>query len=151
MTEAQNDTTNRLRISLSRWRALRRDTLGGLLIAGMVVSSLPILYHASISHVNTTRAASNTRSYDGVGLYIKADPRHGGTYVQSVVPGGPADGLIEPGAYLITANGSFHDHPRAWAGALRGNAGTEVVVQVAYPDRGHECVRLVRDTISLPR
>jgi C-terminal processing protease CtpA/Prc len=96
-----------------------------------------------------SRVRDRTDSYSGVGIEIRftrSDVR-----IVRVFEGSPADGKLAPGMYLVAVDGVRPDSPEGWANAIRGEAGSNVTLEVACRGHGHEKITLVREVIQVRR
>ncbi|MBK8262352.1 MAG: hypothetical protein IPK80_13580 [Nannocystis sp.] len=144
-------TTNESKIasSLSRWRTARSVVLGSIVLAGTMATSAALLYRVAGSRCGQEQAVEHSYTYSGIGAVIQQRGEH--VIVRQLIPGGPAHGLIREGAVLIAVDGAAPITVEGWADALRGPAGTQVDVEVAYPCGGHETVVLERQMIRVRR
>jgi hypothetical protein len=137
---------------LARWRAARRATLAAILVAGTIATSAAVAQRMFAGCPDRGRDDDRVGrhvTYDGIGIAID---RHGDRFViERVFAGTPADGKLYPGAILVAADGEHPDTIEGWAGRIRGVAGSELELEVAYPQTGHETVVLTRARISLRR
>ena len=135
--------------SLNRWKAARRLTLGAILLAGSMAASASAVQQIAQKEAQQPRSACATTVYSGIGVTIGS--RGGSTYITQVNPQGPAQGVLRPGAVLIRADESRPATLVEWKGALTGQPGTSVEIEVAYPDRGHEIVTIERAVVRARR
>lgn len=132
-------------LSLSRWMAARRLTLGAILLAGSMATSAAAVQQIAEKEALARRSATSIEVYSGIGVHIVQ--RGDRVIVADVIAGGPAQGVIRAGAVLISADGERPCDVLGWKHALTGKAGTKVLVEVAYPGHGHEVVTLERAVV----
>jgi hypothetical protein len=97
----------------------------------------------------THKRACSLEVYSGIGVTIVS--RAGSVYVAEVNPTGPAHGHLAPGAVLVSADGERPTDIAGWKRSLTGEPGTHVVVEVAYPESGHETVTIERAIVRARR
>ncbi|MEZ4450097.1 MAG: PDZ domain-containing protein [Nannocystaceae bacterium] len=135
--------------SISRWRTARSVVLGSIILAGSMATSAALMYRLAGPTCAQRQEVERGYTYSGIGTVIQ---QHGGeVVVRQVMAGGPADGLLRPGAVLEAVDGETPRNLEAWANALRGPAGTVVSVEVSYPYGGHETLQLERQVIRVHR
>lgn len=86
-------------------------------------------------------------TYSGIGVVIERD--HGRVVVRRVLPDSPAEGVLYPGARLISVDGESPASLEAWAESIRGNAGSTVQIEIAYPCGGHTVLELQREIVRM--
>lgn len=140
--------------ALHNWRIARRISLGAIVIAGTMATAAAVANrvadypcHARAHHGNGHGSGHDEYSYSGIGVELTQD----GTdfVVARVFPGTPADGKLQPGAILLTANGEQPANMQDWTHMIRGEKGSEVELEVVYPCSGHETVVIERDLVVL--
>jgi C-terminal processing protease CtpA/Prc len=143
-----NDSTSAA--SISRWRTARSVVLGSIILAGSMATSAALMYRLAGPTCDQQRQeVERGYTYSGIGAVIQ---QHGGqVVVRQVIDNGPAEGLLRAGAVLESVDGETPKNVEEWANALRGPAGTQVRVEVAYPCGGHETVDIERRMIRVHR
>ena len=137
----QQDST-----ALHRWRIARRISLGAIVVAGTMATAAAVTQRVA-SHPCHGRAHVNTYSYSGIGVELRQE---GGDFVVArVFPNTPADGKLQPGAILLRVDGEQPATMQQWTARIRGEQGSEVELEVAYPCTGHDTVVLERDLVQL--
>ena len=138
---------------LVRWRTARRISLGAIVIAGTMSTAAAVAHRVAEHPCHEGRAFAHgvhedgTYTYSGIGVELTRD---GDSYVVSrVFPGTPAFDKLHPGATLLSVDGERPDDMREWTRAIRGEQGTEVELEVAYPCSGTDTVVLERDVIKI--
>ena len=137
---------------IARWRTARRMVLGTIILAGTLATAATVASRvAGDMPEGMTRVAplSNNYTYSGIGVAL--GERNGQVYVRHVFRHGPSDGLLHRGAALVSVDGEKLTTRDEWMKHLRGRAGTEVEIEVAYPCSGHETVSLTRDVVQVRR
>jgi C-terminal processing protease CtpA/Prc len=132
-------------LSLSRWMAARRLTLGVILLAGSMATSAAAVQQIAQKEARARSCVTNIEVYSGIGVHIVS--RGERVEVVDLVPGGPSVGQLRPGAILVAADGAHPEDVLGWKHALTGEPGTKVTVEVAYPGLGHETVTIERAVI----
>jgi len=136
--------------AISSWRIARRLTLGSIVVAGTMATAATVAGRVA-EHPCHARAHTQVNSYytySGVGLELMQD---GDSFVVSrVFPGTPADGQIYKGAILLEVDGQHPDDMRDFTRMIRGEPGTTVDLEVAYPCKGHETITLERAIVHIP-
>ena len=135
--------------SLNRWRTARSVVLGSIILAGTMATSAAMLYRFAGTTCHQRQEVERGYTYSGIGAVIQQRGEH--VVVRQVIAGGPAQGVIREGAALIAVDGEVPGSVEAWADALRGPAGTNVHVEVAYPCGGHETVVIERQVVRVRR
>lgn len=135
---------------LARWRTARRITLGAVVVAG-TMSTAAAVAHRMAEHpcqrAEIEERVFNEYTYTGIGVELTQEGKD--YVVRRVFEGAPADGKLYPGAVLVSVDGESPSNMDAWTRAIRGEAGTPVELEVAYPCTGHETVSLNRDIVSI--
>ncbi len=136
---------------LARWRTARRITLGAIVVAGTMATAAAVAHRVADSPCSRAHARINKvdhqYTYSGIGVELT---REGDEYVvHRVFEGTPADGKLFPGAVLLSVDGERPDSIEGWTDMIRGEEGTEVELEVAYPCSGHETVELERAQINI--
>ncbi len=133
--------------SLARWRTARPLVLGSILVAGVMATSVAVL-HRAMGPIDAQHRITRAVTYSGIGVVIErvADDR---VVVREVIPNSPAQGRLVPGAHLVKVNGERPESLPRWANAIRGPAGTDVELEVAYHCGGHQTITLTRDLVRL--
>ena len=134
---------------LKRWKAARRLTLGSILLCGSMAISASMVQQMAMSSARAQRGACSLEVYSGIGVTIVS--RGQSVYIAEVNPTGPAHGQLAPGAVLVSADGNRPADIASWKSALTGEPGTTVVVEVAYPESGHQTVSLERAVVRARR
>lgn len=135
--------------ALHRWRTARRITLGAIVVAGTMATAGAVANRVADHPCSSGhhRYAAQTYSYSGIGVELTQD---GDDFVVvRVFPNTPADGKIQPGAVLLSVDGDRPDDMSEWTSRIRGEQGSEVELEVAYPCSGHDTVVLERDIVRL--
>ena len=132
--------------ALHNWRIARRISLGAIVIAGTMATAAAVANRVA-DHPCHARAHHDEYSYSGIGVELTQD----GTdfVVARVFPGTPADGKLQVGAILLSANGEQPANMQDWTRMIRGAKGTEVELEVVYPCASHETVVIERDLVVL--
>ncbi len=132
--------------ALHRWRTARRITLGAIVVAGTMATAAAVANRVA-DHPCHARAQVDEYSYSGIGVELTQD---GPDFVVArVFPTTPADGKLQPGAVLLSVDGERPANMQEWTRAIRGQQGTQVELEVAYPCSGHDTVVLERDLVVL--
>ncbi len=142
--------------SISRWKTARGIVLGAIILAGSMATSAAVMYRLAdtncskrvVPHAKVVTQRGFT--YSGIGAVIQQQGADQ-VMIRHVLPNGPAHGLIRDGAYLISVDGKTPDTLQGWARGLRGPAGSQVEVEVAYHGSGHQTVTLTRGLIHMRR
>ena len=134
---------------LNRWRAARRLTLGSILLAGSMAISAAAVQRLAANEAHAQRRACTLEVYSGIGVTIVSHA--GQVYIDDVNPSGPAHGKLSPGAVLISADAYRPRDLAGWKGALTGQPGTVVLVEVAHHEFGHQTVAIERAVIRARR
>ncbi|MCB9567385.1 MAG: hypothetical protein H6710_09295 [Myxococcales bacterium] len=135
--------------SINRWRTARSVILGSIILAGSMATSAALMFRLTNTSCAERHEIERGYTYSGIGAVIQQRGDH--VVVRQVIDGGPADGLLRPGAFLVAVDGEDPGNVEGWANALRGVAGTTVAVEVAYPCGGHETVIIERQMIRVRR
>lgn len=137
--------------ALTRWRIARRLTLGAIVVAGTMATASAVAHRLADSpctagaHVRAD--VQSYYSYSGIGVELTQD---GDDFVVArVFPGTPADGKIYPGAVLISVDGESPRHMQQWTTRIRGEQGSKVEIEVAYPCSSHDTVVLERQVVRV--
>jgi C-terminal processing protease CtpA/Prc len=131
---------------LARWLTARRITLAAIVIAGTMATAATVAQRIGQGPCHGSRHQGDY-TYSGIGVSLTTD---GDDFVvRHVFPGTPADGKIHPGAVLLSVDGETPDTMEGWSHRIRGEAGTEVELEVAYPCSGHETVELERAVVQV--
>ncbi|MFV8750671.1 PDZ domain-containing protein [Nannocystaceae bacterium ST9] len=134
---------------LARWRTARRITLAAIVIAGTMATAAAVAQRIGEGGCHGKRGHHKNAdyTYSGIGVSLTVD---GDDFVvRHVFPGTPADGKIHPGAVLLSVDGETPDTMDGWSERIRGEAGTDVELELAYPCSGHETVELERAIIHV--
>lgn len=142
MTSAENT-----RQTLNRWRTARRAVLGSIVLAGSVVTSAAVMYRMAARDCSAYQQVDRAYTYSGIGVVIERERDR--VVVRRVLDGAPAQGVLYPGARLITVDGDVPESLEEWADAIRGAPGTDVDIEVAYPCGGHKVVSLERAVVRM--
>lgn len=137
-----NDST-----TLYRWRIARRITLGAIVVAGTMATAAAVTHRVATHPCGGGHAQVNTYSYSGIGVELTQDGED--FVVARVFPNTPADGKLQPGAVLLSVDGERPETMQQWTARIRGEQGSEIELEVAYPCSGHDTVVLERDLIQL--
>lgn len=132
--------------ALARWRTARRLTLGAIVIAG-TMSTAAAIAHRVADHPCQRATVESYYTYSGIGVELTQDGDH--FVVNRVFPNSPAAGKIHQGAVLISVDGEAPADMSQWVKHIRGEQGSQVEIEVAYPCSGHETVVLERDIIKV--
>lgn len=132
---------------LARWLTARRITLAAIVIAGTMATAATVAQRLGDGRCGGDRRAQGDYTYSGIGVSLTMD---GDDFVvHHVFPNTPAEGKIHPGAVLLSVDGETPETMDGWAERIRGEAGTEVELEVAYPCSGRETVELERDIVKV--
>jgi len=136
--------------ALHRWRIARRITLGAIVIAGTMATAAAVTQRVA-EHPCGGHARVNTYSYSGIGVELHQE---GDQFVVSrVFPNTPAHGKLKRGAILLSVDGEQPEDMAGWTELIRGEQGSSVEIEVAYPctgeGAGHHTVTLERELIEL--
>jgi hypothetical protein len=140
-------STEQVSAKLHQWRLAKQVTLGFLLAFGLVQTAHEFSARCREARQVVPTDIEHVINYSGIGVALES--RDGHHVVAQVFPGSPADGVIFPGAVLISVDGERPGCASRWARMIRGPEGTSVALNVAYPGRGHEEITLIRQRISL--
>lgn len=133
--------------ALARWRTARRIALGAIVIAGTMSTAAAVAHRVADHPCNGAHARTNIETFSGIGVELTRD---GDDFVVArVFPGTPADGKLFAGAVLLSVDGESPRHMRQWANMIRGEQGTSVELEVAYPCSGPDTVVIERDLIRV--
>lgn len=135
------------RQTLARWRTARRAVLGAIVLAGSVVTSAAVMYRMAARDCASYHQVDRAYTYSGIGVVIERE--RGQVIVSRVLPGAPADGTLHPGARLVSVNGQSPATLEGWAEMIRGEAGSDVQVEVAYPCGGHKVLSIERGIVRM--
>lgn len=135
--------------ALYRWRSARRITLGAIAIAGTMATAAAVAHRVAEHPCARAQAQLDYYSYSGIGVELTHDGQN--FVVARVFPGTPADGKLHVGAVLLSVDGEKPQHMQQWTTLIRGEQGTKVELEVAYPCSGHDTVVLERDVVRLTR
>ena len=135
------------RLTLARWRTARRAVLGAIVLAGSVVTSAAVMYRMAARDCASYHRVDRAYTYSGIGVVIERERDQ--VVVRRVLPGAPADGVLYPGARLHSVDGEQPQTLEAWAESIRGEAGTNVELEVAYPCGGHKTLTIERDIVRM--
>ena len=139
--------TEDTRQTLARWRTARRAVLGAIVLAGSVVTSAAVMYRMAARDCASYHRVDRAYTYSGIGVVIERE--EGRVVVRRVLAGAPADGVLYPGARLVSVDGEAPASLESWAESIRGPAGTTVDVEVAYPCGGHKTLQIERDIVRM--
>jgi C-terminal processing protease CtpA/Prc len=133
---------------LHRWRTARRITLGAIVVAGTMATAAAVAHRVADHPCSSGHHSyAGTYSYSGIGVELTQD---GDDFVVvRVFPNTPADGKLQEGAVLLSVDGERPDDMQEWTARIRGERGTEVELEVAYPCSGHDTVVIERDIVRL--
>ena len=140
---------NRLAASISRWRTARRMTLAAIVLAGGMATVCAATYRLATVHGCHTQHEVTTTGYTYPGIGVELEQRGDQFVVRRVFPDTPADGKVFPGARLVSADGHSPETMAGWTSVIRGEAGTEVDITVAYGCGGQQEVSIERDLIHI--
>ena len=135
------------------WRTARRLTLGAIVLTGSLATAAAATYQLSTPQHRCPHADAHTvttgYTYAGIGVELEQRGHH--FIVKRVFKDTPAEGLLRPGAVLLSADGKTADDMRGWTGLIRGDEGTEVEIEVAYSrcGRDRETVTIERDLVHV--
>ncbi len=134
--------------TLARWRTARRVTLAAIVVAGTMATAVAVTHRLADGGCHGKRHQQKADyTYSGIGVSLTQD---GDKFVvRQVFPGTPADGKIHPGAVLLSVDGEKPDTMDGWSAQIRGEAGSEVELEVAYPCSGQETVELERAVVRV--
>lgn len=134
--------------ALHHWRTARRITLGAIVVAGTMATAAAVANRVAEHPCSSGHHSYvGTYSYSGIGVELTQD---GDDFVVArVFPNTPADGKLHAGAVLLTVDGERPANMQQWTAKIRGERGTEVELEVAYPCSGHDTVVLERDIVRL--
>lgn len=132
--------------SIRRWRMARRLTLSAIVMAGVMATAATATYRLAAVHCPGHQQA---REYTYPGIGVEIEHRGDDFVVRRVFPNTPADGKVLPGAVLISADGERPETVQGWTTVIRGEPGSDVEIEVAYPCSGHETVTIERDVIHI--
>lgn len=133
---------------ITTWRIARRVTLAAIVVAGTMSTAAAVSQRMAQHPCQATAAqTTNYYTYSGIGVELTQD---GNDFVVSrVFPGTPADGMLYPGAVLLSVDGESPENIADWTRHIRGSAGTYVELEVAYPCSGHDKVLIERSVVQL--
>jgi hypothetical protein len=131
---------------LARWLTARRITLAAIVIAGTMATAATVANRIGNGPCGGDRRVDSD-TYSGIGVSLTMDGED--FVVHHVFPGTPAEGKIHPGAVLLSVDGETPETMEGWAERIRGEAGSDVELEVAYPCSGHETVELERAVIHV--
>lgn len=140
-------TFDSLRSSLARWQTGRKVVLGAILASGALATSAELMQRMSTHDCDAVHHVARAYTYSGIGVVI--EEAEGDVVVRRVLPNSPAEGKVHVGATLISVDGERPRSIEGWAAAIRGQAGTEVELEVAYPCSGHKTVDLERGIVRV--
>lgn len=136
--------------ALTRWRIARRLTLATIAITGTMATASAVAQRVATSPCSRAQVQTEVQSYysySGIGVELTQDGED--FVVVRVFPGTPADGKLFPGAVLLSVDGESPAHMQQWTARIRGERGSDVELEVAYPCTGHETVVLQRDVVRV--
>jgi C-terminal processing protease CtpA/Prc len=137
-----------LRASLIRWRTARRIVLGSLVAAGALATAAAMMSRGCAAKRARAPMIEVSRAvFGGVGIQVSMVDGQDAIQVQGVLAGSPADGVIHPGAFVLAVDGNTPRSFPEWVAAIRGEVGTTVKLDVAYPCGGERTVELTRALI----
>lgn len=132
---------------LARWLTARRITLAAIVIAGTMATAATVAQRIGDGPCHGKRHQQGEHTYSGIGVSLTMD---GDDFVvHHVFPGTPAEGKIHPGAVLLSVDGESPETMKGWAHRIRGEAGTEVELEVSYPCSGTETIELERAVVHV--
>jgi hypothetical protein len=131
---------------LARWLTARRITLAAIVIAGTMATAATVANRIGNGPCHG-RSHVDSDTYSGIGVSLTMDGED--FVVHHVFPGTPAEGKIHPGAVLLSVDGETPETMDGWAERIRGEAGTDIELEVAYPCSGRETVELERAVIHV--
>lgn len=137
------------RLTLNRWRTARRAVLGAIVLAGSVVTSAAVMVRMAARDCAPYHQMESAHTYSGIGVVIERE--RGQVVVRRVIRGAPADGVLFPGARLVAVDGETPTTLQDWTRTIRGEAGSSVTLEVAYPCGGHKHLTIERDIVRLLR
>ncbi|MCA9648329.1 MAG: PDZ domain-containing protein [Myxococcales bacterium] len=135
------------RTTIARWRTARRAVLGAIIIAGSVVTSAAVMMRMGTRDCDGYHRVDRAYTYSGIGVVIER--HHGEVVVRRVLRGSPAQGKLRPGTRLVAVDDNNPPTLEGWASAIRGEPGTTVELEVAYPCGGHKTVAITRDVVRM--
>jgi C-terminal processing protease CtpA/Prc len=145
MRTMQSETATTLR----RWKLARRLALASIVAAGVastVAAATVVMSERGCSR-HGRHEVSTGYTYPGIGVELEQKGEH--FVVRRVFENTPADGKLFPGAVLIAADGQSPTTTAGWTSLIRGDAGTSIELEIAYPCSGHEKVTLTRELIHV--
>jgi C-terminal processing protease CtpA/Prc len=135
--------------AIARWRTARRITLGAILVAGTMSTAAAVTLRMA-QHPCGSRhhaPAHNYYTYSGIGVELTQD---GNDFVVArVFPGSPADGVLYPGAVLLSVDGEEPRSMQEWTSKIRGEQGTSIELEVVYPCSGQQTLELERGIVRV--
>jgi PDZ domain-containing secreted protein len=133
---------------LARWLTARRITLSAIVIAGTMATAATVAQGIGKGPCHGRRHHQQADyTYSGIGVSLIMDGDE--AVAQEVFPGSPAEGKIHPGAVLLSVDGETPDNAKDWSKMIKGEPGTEVELEVAYPCSRRETVELERAVIHI--
>jgi C-terminal processing protease CtpA/Prc len=133
---------------LLRWRTARRIVLGSVVAAGALATAAAVMSRGCTATQARTPMIQVSRAvFGGVGIQVAMVDGQDAIQVQGVLAGSPADGVIHPGAFVLAVDGTTPKTFPEWVAAIRGEVGTTVKLDVAYPCGGERTVELTRAVI----
>jgi C-terminal processing protease CtpA/Prc len=135
------------RIQLSRWKTARRAVLGAIVLAGSVATSAVLVARMAAPSCASYQRAERGYTYSGIGVVIERQERD--VVIVRVLDGTPADDKLFAGGRLVSVDGNTPGSLEDWTAAIRGPAGTNVEIEVAYPCGGQKTIELERAVIRL--
>lgn len=140
-------TFESLRSSLARWQTGRKVVLGAILASGALATSAAVMQRVAKHDCDTFHHVARAYTYSGIGVVIEESGEE--IVVRRVLPDTPAQGHIHVGARLVSVDGMSPNSLEGWASAIRGQAGTPLELEVAYPCSGHRTVNLERGIVRV--
>jgi len=139
-----------IRSKLTRWRAARHVVLGTIVLAGSLATSAAVMHRLGTAKCGTYQEIESAETFSGIGVVIEAPHEaEGRVVVTRVLPGAPAEGKLFAGAHLISVDGEVPSTLADWAARIKGEPGTSVELEVAYPCGGHRSVTITRDVLRV--
>lgn len=144
--------TAQLASSILRWKVARQLTLGGIMLAAIVsTAAVSTLQVATRTYDAPAHRVTRVETYSGIGVKFTMLGQH--AVITRVYANTPADGKVFPGAVILSVDGERPLTLPQWNRLIRGEAGTPVELELAYPNEGcgggHQTVTLERAVVSI--
>lgn len=133
--------------AIARWRTARRITLGAIVIAGTMSTAAAVTQRMAHHPCSQARVHHQEYSYSGIGVELTQDGRD--FVVARVFPGSPSDGVLYPGAVLLSVDGEKPHSMQQWTRRIRGEQGSTVELEVMYPCSGKQTIEIERDIVRV--